>query len=308
MSNRFLPPKTFASALSVSQEILRSSPLLRERGSCGAEAEQLVCAAFRKATEVQLSRFDLLLRGQDSFPQAAVEHLLNWSQLRAAGQPLQYLVGYQAFFEHEYAVGPGVLIPRPETEVLVDTVIRWFDGRGEKPSRGIEVGLGSGAISIELLSHWQELRVIASELSSEAILLALKNAQTLLGAHAAGMGRLEILAVENAAHVMEPFPKIQADFLVSNPPYLTRSPDEVDLDVETYEPHHALFAPEGDSLFFYRKIAIEADRLLKPHGVVFAELPHERALPIVELFEKSGWSTELVSDLNQRERVIIAKR
>jgi release factor glutamine methyltransferase len=301
------PPKSFSEAILISAQILSSSALPFVSQSSKAESEQLVSAAYRKVTGVDLSRFDLLLRAREVYPKAAAQVLLNWLPARAAGRPLQYLVGYQTFFEHEYAVGPQVLIPRPETECLVAAVMNRLDSQGQVPSLGIEVGLGSGIISIELLAYWASLQMISSELSSEALELALKNAEKILWS--SEHGRLTPLKVDQREHVLEPFLNlsVQADFLVSNPPYLKESLDEVGEDVMTHEPHSALFAPQDDLIYFYRKIATQAKSCLRPNGVVFAELPHERALSIMKLFQSEGWKTEVVLDLNQRERVLIAQ-
>ncbi len=310
MSGRSVLPKSFFEAILVCTQSLRSDPSIFVRQSAEAEAEQLVSAAYRKVTGVSLTRFDLLLRAKEAYPLAAAELLLVWCASRREGKLLQHLTGYQVFFDHEYEVSPQVLIPRPETECLVLTVIQWLDAQGWSPSIGMEVGLGSGAISIELLSRWKGLQMLASELSSGAIECALRNAARILGEDASGVGRLKVLKVDSGENVLEPFLgfALGADFLVTNPPYLTRSLNEVEVDVMAHEPHLALFAPDSDPFFFYRKIATEGKFFLKSNGVVFAELPHERALPIVEIFQKEGWNTELVLDLSQRNRVMIAQR
>ncbi len=303
-------PRTFSEATLACVQILRSNPSIVARQSWSAEAEQLVCGAYRKVTGLMLSRFELLLKAKDTYPEAAAHLLLEWSTARNFGQPLQHLLGYQTFFESEYLVGPQVLIPRPETECLVASVIRSWDGLGSVPAQGIEIGLGSGVISIELLRHWRGLRMIASEVSSPAIALAVRNAERILGDGVDGAQRLRILSLDEPIQVMEPFSqlKAKADFLVTNPPYLVRGLEEVEAEVATYEPHLALFAPADDPLYFYRQIAAQAGSYLKLGGFIFAELPHERALPILNLFESAGWCAEVQLDLTQRERVLIARR
>ncbi len=307
MLARLFSPKTLSGAVLECAQILLASRLLSVSQVAASEAEQLVSAAYRRVNGVNLSRFDLLLRAHEPFPESSSELLLAWTEARSAGQPLQYLIGYQTFFEHEYEVGPEVLIPRPETECLVAEVIRWFDHRGQSPSAGMEIGLGSGAISIELLSRWKGLEMVASELSFGAIDVAVKNAGRILGA--GEVGRLKVLKVDQIGDVLEPFLGLSApvDFLVTNPPYLKIDPSEVADDVMAYEPHLALFAPQEDLLYFYRKIAVEGKFFLKANGVVFAELPHERDLSIAKLFEDEGWKTRFILDLSQRNRVLIAQ-
>jgi release factor glutamine methyltransferase len=208
-------------------------------------------------------------------------------------------------------VSPQVLVPRPETELLVVHAIQVLRGKGAMGSReglGLEIGLGSGAISIELLAEFPTLRMIASELEEGAASVARGNARDILGA--AGVGRLEVRLTGAAGSVLEPLREAldgrRADFLISNPPYLDPQADEADEEVRAQEPAAALFAPAGDALFFYREIARGARGLLSPEGSVFVEMPHERAGAIRALFEESGWAVQTIPDLNERDRVLAA--
>jgi len=307
-------PLGFREAIQVVSQILSKNHDLVFRSLVDVEAEQIVMAAYRYATGRSLNRLELFSRMREAFPVRAGDKVLEWAHLRAEGQLLQHLLGYQVFLDHEYEVTPDVLVPRPETELLVVTAIEELK-KLKKPSLlGLEVGLGSGVISIELLHAFSALHMLGSELQAEAWAIALRNAAKILGVEN-NSERFECLTVKNTSDVLEPFfERLQgrrADFLISNPPYLIKSnheSSEVDSEVFQYEPHIALFAPESDPLYFYRNIKETVADLLTEEGQVFLEIPHERAQAIYELFEGDGWKSRLIQDLNQRDRILIANK
>ena len=301
-------PTTFEDAIKMAAIILGTSPTLAERGTIETESEQLVIGAFRKASGRgrTFGRNDLYVRVMDAFPKEAGEQLVVMANRRAHGEPLQYLLGYQYFLNHEYEVNPSVLIPRPETEILVYEVTQTMKRIFEQPKLGIEIGLGSGCISIELLKLFPTLTMIGTESSPGAAEVARKNAEKILGANYAE--RLDIRLVRDSNEVFGPIEDApwlragRADFIVSNPPYLLGA-SEVDSDVLNHEPKGALFAPAEDPLYFYRKILDGAEAFLKPSGYVFFECPHERIDRIGALFG-SDWKVDGYRDLNDRPRVL----
>ncbi len=297
-------PHSFKAALELAKKLLQANHALVERNTVDTEAEQIVIAAFRRVTGKSLTRMELFSRMEDRLPESVAEHVLTFAIARTEGKPLQYLTGFQVFLDHEYEVGPDVLVPRPETEILAVTAMDEL-GRGYPPPiTGFEVGLGSGVLSIELLSRFPGLKMTASELRPEAGARALKNATRILGA--SGLARLHIVRATDPLSVWEPFQDVdRADFLISNPPYLTAT-DPIDEEVRKHEPWAALFAPENDPLYFYREIASRAKSFLKEKSSVFLEIPHPRAQAILDLFLESGFSTRLVKDLTGRDRVLVA--
>ncbi len=301
-----LPP-TFGAALKQAQKILANHRRLVAEGLIGPESEILVSAAYRRATGRELSRLDLFTRVSEPYPAEAGERLIVMASQRAEDKPLQHITGSQQFLSHEYAVSPATLIPRPETEFLVTFAIDQLRSQ-ERASRrpiecGLEVGLGTGVISIELLHSFPNIRMRASELVPQARELARANAEKILGSFTEH--RLTILATEGAREVLEPFGLMgePSDFLISNPPYVARG-DAVSSDVLLHEPATALFGPEEDSVYFYRRIAEGARALLKPEGRVFVEVPHERAELIRDLFSEQRWRCSLAADLTGRNRVL----
>lgn len=314
---------TIFQALEKTREILTKNAYLLENKLIQTESEQLVIAAYREATGTLLSRADILLgAGNQEFPGLeAFNKLITMAEARARGKLLQHITGVQFFYRHEYEVGPGVLIPRPETEILIDTALTHLNTRnisGCNLQLGFEIGLGSGILSIELIknSHAYSLiapdgfRMLASELAPEAEAQARGNAAKILGQSAA---RLITLRAGNVLEVWQPFerffdgvPVEKADFLISNPPYLQKSRTEVDDDVYAQEPSNALFAPEEDLLYFYRIIVNRAREFIRQDGFVFLEIPHERAIAIQNLFIIAGWTVKLIPDFHGRNRVLVA--
>ena len=225
---------------------------------------------------------------------------------RAEAEPLQYILGKQWVLNHDYRVRPGVLIPRPETEWMISRIVRELKKNNfkEKQWLGCEIGFGSGAISIELLSEFQNLKMVATDISLEAHSCAMENAVDILGS----LDRLCLVYPTAEDDVIldqlkESEPN-QFQFLVSNPPYLCCVEDEIEYDVLNFEPKKALFPVAKDPLYFYNEIAANAGLILKGNGKIFLEIPHERAGQIFILFKKFGWSCVLEKDLTGRFRFL----
>jgi release factor glutamine methyltransferase len=226
---------------------------------------------------------------------------------RAEGRLLQHLLGSQVFLDHEYEVGPDVLVPRPETELLASIAIEELASLSHSLKLGLEVGLGSGVLSIELLARFPALRMIASELTAEARARALSNANRILKEQ---LARLIVITPAEPSQVLEPFAAAmageKADFLISNPPYLAKT-DPIDEEILRHEPHTALFPPI-DPLLFYREIAAKGAALLKPEGAIFLEIAPERGAAVAELFDEAGWThLRIEQDLAGRDRILMAR-
>lgn len=299
-------PQSFGQALKIARRILSSNIELVRKNLVDPEAEQIVLGAYRACSGKYLNRMEFFSRQDDAFPPAAGRKVLEWATQRSEGKLLQHLLGFQFFLENEYEVSPAVLVPRPETELLVRQAIEELSS--QSPVLGMEVGVGSGAIAIELLCAFPQLRMLVSEIEVVASEMALRNGDRILGAEER-KARLEIVMAKEGSEVLEPFHQPlagkRADFLISNPPYLSGE-DEVDVEVRLNEPPSALFAPKEDALFFYRRIATEASALLNQGAPVLVEIPHERARQIQDLFDQAGWKTRMVRDLNDRNRVMVA--
>lgn len=304
---------TFLEILTILRATLEKNNELKHKGVIQTESEWILTESFRMEEDTVVSRMDLYSDPESKIPPSVGRKAIQIAEKRAGGKLLQHLTGRQSFLKNIYEVNSKVLVPRPETEVLVSLAALDLKKRNSGDLKlGFEVGLGSGVISIELLSEFSDLQMIASEASPGAREVAKKNAQKILGS--THSSRLTILTVEDSRSVCECFLDDQqrGDFLISNPPYLSRE-DEADREVLKNEPHLALFplgrgGEELDPLHFYREIAAQASRLLNPTGRVYLEIPPLRSEQIEELFVKQGWTVKIEKDLTGKERVLIAFR
>jgi release factor glutamine methyltransferase len=227
---------------------------------------------------------------------------------RATGVPLQHLLGTQYFLNHDYFVDTSTLIPRPETEILANRILEYVERRFKRTHsfRFAELGLGSGVLSIELLSAFAGASGVASELSFAAIALAEKNLASIIGPSWNSR-----FLIQPAGDALEGFESLISrgpfDLVFSNPPYVAND-DEITDEVLRYEPATALFPLNRDPNFFYANFIRHAASLLKPDGVAFLEIPHERADTILNDFKRAGFSqSNLIHDLTDRPRVIEVK-
>lgn len=224
--------------------------------------------------------------------------LISKMRRRALGEPLQYALGDAPFFGRYFEVTPDVLIPRPETEVLVQSVLDWTSGR---TLRGAELGIGSGCISLSLLLEIPKLTMMASDVSEAALDVTRRN----VGLHRLDPARLSL--VQSDGQMFEVFKNnAPFDFIVSNPPYLSTS-DELGLGVASYEPHLALFS-DGNVSSFYLNAAQNLESLVHETGAGFFEVPHERASQIESYFKEFGYHTHMHADLTGRARVLQVTR
>ncbi|WP_080905288.1 peptide chain release factor N(5)-glutamine methyltransferase [Parabacteroides sp. Marseille-P3160] len=217
------------------------------------------------------------------------------------GEPIQYLLGRAEFLGLSLRVNPAVLIPRPETEELVDRILRTEKG---KALRILDIGTGSGCIAIALAKFLPESRVTALDLSPEALDIARSNAteqQVTIRFIQADILRTK----ETEALLSQPF-----DLIISNPPYVLESEKAMmEPNVLDYEPATALFVPDNDPLLFYRSIAETGLSLLRPGGSLYFEINARcGAITLDMLRRKSYSSIELSQDLSGKDRFIKAIR
>jgi release factor glutamine methyltransferase len=224
--------------------------------------------------------------------QAAVYE--EWIARRARHEPIQYIVGEQEFFGLKFRVTPDVLIPRPETEHLIEAALERVDR--DAAVRIADIGTGSGAIAVALTHKLPKAHVTALDVSPDALAVARENATR---------NKVEdrIRFVESdllAAVASEEF-----EMVVSNPPYVAES-EELEPQVRDYEPHAALFAgPEG--LEVYRRLIPQASEVLEPGGWLLLEIGHGHGDALAQLL--AGWDeVSFVADLQRIPRVACARK
>ncbi|WP_295711703.1 peptide chain release factor N(5)-glutamine methyltransferase [Mucilaginibacter sp.] len=232
-----------------------------------------------------------------------LERLQNILAELLTGKPIQYILGVTEFYGLPFKVNPSVLIPRPETEELVEWILSEMQKVKNKGFSGriIDIGTGSGCIAVTLKKNVPGAVVFAIDISEDALRTAEDNAE--LNETEVNFLNLDILNFlpDNI------IPK--SDIIVSNPPYVTQDDKkQMHNNVTDFEPHTALFVPEDDPLIFYRAIADFALVNLKPDGYLFFEINENLGNETVELLQQKGFKKiELRQDMSGRDRMISSR-
>ena len=236
---------------------------------------------------------------------AAAKRAIAAAQKRAEGYPLQYVLGKWEFFGLPFRVGEGVLIPRPDTEILVETVLDYFNSIKCTSPKIVDLCSGSGCISVALKKHIPEADVTAVELSSEAMPYLVENAR--MNGVVLRYIKGDVMngaVMENFADKEDVGEYIKADCIVSNPPYLTAE-EMSDLQTEVgYEPKMAL---DGglDGLKFYRVISCLWKTILKDGGLLAFEAGYMQGQAVKDIMEKNGFeNVRIKKDYGGNDRVI----
>jgi release factor glutamine methyltransferase len=218
-----------------------------------------------------------------------------------AEEPIQYILGSTVFYGLELKVSAGVLIPRPETEELVDIIVK----NNLDNTDILDVGTGSGCIALAVKNAFARSRVTAVDVSEKALSLARKNA-----AHLnllVDFRQCDILDTAACGDMLDK----KFDIIVSNPPYvLQKEKAQMAGNVLKYEPHQALFVEDDDPLLFYRKIIHFAEKVLRPGGKLYFEVNENYAGKTASLFDKNIFGKpEILTDFHGKERfLIVGKR
>lgn len=219
-------------------------------------------------------------------------------QQLALNIPVQYSYQKAYFFGLEFYVDPRVLIPRQETEELVDWILQTIIGWGIPPLRVLDIGTGSGAIAIALKKQLPQLQLTAMDISAEALEVAQANAKR--NKVDICFLQQDILQVEDLG---QPF-----DIIVSNPPYVCeQEKQQMHPNVLEHEPHLALFVPDDNPLLFYDKIATIATRNLDPQGSLFFEINQYLGKEMLQMLRQKGFHSKLRKDLNGNDRMIMSQ-
>ena len=276
-------------------EAYREGKKLLESAGCDAPAFDAGCL-FRKA--FGLDRQQRVMRSAENAPEEETAAYLSLARERAAGRPLQYLLGEWPFLGMALAVGEGVLIPREETELLVRTAAEMLKGR---PSpRAADLCAGSGAAALGLVSLLPDARVTAAEKYGGAFSFLERNVQR-YGAGRVRAVRLDILRPEAASGFSG------LDAVVSNPPYV-RAGEIPSLQREVKrEPREALDGGD-DGLLFYRAIAALWLPKLRPGGAAAVEIGEDQAEAVAALFEPLLDGIRVLRDFNGLDRVVCGRR
>lgn len=247
----------------------------------------------------QLSTTDLYASKDMNFSTNQAEKLEVIITRLRANEPLQYILGNCYFCGLDFHVEPGVLIPRPETAELVEWIIS--DRKcSDSLIRILDIGTGSGCISISLAKNLPQSEVYAWDISEDAIRIASDNAN-----------RLDANVRFRQTDVLGQIPTdTMMNVIVSNPPYITEAErTDMDANVTDWEPDTALFVPDNTPLLFYERIADIGKQILTPDGTLYFEINQRFGTETVEMLRQKGYrNVELRKDLSGNDRMIKAER
>ncbi len=211
---------------------------------------------------------------------------------RKAGEPVAYITGRRAFWNIELHVGPGVLIPRPDSEVLIASAIEHFDGT-DGPKLILDLGTGPGTLLLAALDLWPNATGLGVDVSRQALSYAASNARRL------GLESRARLSVGDwAKGIKEKF-----DLILCNPPYVAEDA-ELGPGVREYEPDEALFAG-ADGLDAYRSLAVQLPRLVETGGLAAIEIGHDQADEVMDILARDGFKANVADDLGARPRAVL---
>jgi len=237
-----------------------------------------------------------VLQKDNSISEAQALAFENAATELLAGRPIQYITGKTWFMGEAFSVNEQVLIPRPETEELVDWVLEYAAIKG-KALRIVDIGTGSGCIAIALKKALPEATVAAIDISKSALKMAESNAAAL-------KAEIEFTALDILNTAFLPG---QYDVIVSNPPYIPmHEMKNMELQVTNHEPNIALFVPDEDPLVFYKAIARLAKLHLSSNGQLFFEIHYDQGDALIALLDEMHFHAELRTDLFEKDRMIRA--
>jgi len=285
MENR--PPTTVAQTISEAAQLLGSSGIANER----------LTASLLLAYTLGVNLIYIITHPDEQLTEEAQARFWELVKRRAGGEPFQYIIGGQEFYGRDFIVTPDVLIPRPETELIIEQALK--HNRAPSPLI-IDIGTGSGCIAVTLACEIATAKVIALDISEPALAVAQRNADLNKVSD-----RVTFLPSDCFSALASDSGREKADLIVSNPPYVA----EKDLpglqrEVRDFEPRAAL-TPGPDELIFYRKLLNESPDHLKPGGLLIFEMGYKQFPQIETMINTQRWEiVEVARDLRGFHRVL----
>ncbi len=258
------------------------------------------------AHALKIPRIQLYVKHDSPLSESEVSVCRDVVRRRTQGEPVAYIIEEKGFYGLTFKVEKGVLIPRPETEMIVDEVLKVFAQNKknteylESPKRILDLGAGTGCIGLSILKNTLNTQLVAIEKSPVPHNLIMHN--------------LEKLELHNRVQVIcDDIQKInfndlgQFDFIVSNPPYIKQNDPEVEKDVHQFEPHEALYADE-EGLFYIKQWMTKSIPILKPNGLIFFEMGYQQRQAVESFLKDTPGirSFEILKDLSGLDRIIKA--
>lgn len=250
-----------------------------------------------------VDRTHVLIRSEEKVSEVHYAHYLLLIERRAQGEPLQYITGHQEFYGLDFIVNPAVLIPRPETEFLVERAIKLAEDAKQSPLI-VDIGTGSGCIAVSIAVNLPTARVIATDLSEAALEVARMNAERHGVARKIEFMQGDLLE-PLATHHLEN----SVDVLASNPPYVNEGrPDLIQREVRDWEPHEALFGGV-DGLDFFRRLLADGLKYVRPGGYLVFEIGYSQLDAISDIIAALEWEpVDVTRDLQGIPRTLTVRK
>ncbi|MBM6614426.1 peptide chain release factor N(5)-glutamine methyltransferase [Desemzia sp. RIT804] len=270
------------------REVLKwASSFLETSGKEGFAAERLLME------RQNWNRTDFVLHLNEEMPSDVKRQLLADVAEHGGGRPIQHILGYEWFYGIKFKVTHNTLIPRPETEEIVDRFLQQTEI--EKSLKVLDIGTGTGAIAVTIKKERPQYEVTATDLSAKALTVAKENAE---------INKVAIRFMEG--DLTQPVRSEKFDVILSNPPYIGEHEKNVmDQSVLDYEPPMALFA-ENNGLLIYQRLAKELPQMLSPNGQIYLEIGYQQGQSVKELFEQAFPSSvvRIEKDLSGHDRML----
>ena len=280
----------------VKDVLQKTTQFFRDKGISTARLDTEILLA--KA--LNWERMKLYLNYEYPLNEAELTACRDLVRRRATGEPVAYITGQREFYNHSFAVYPGILIPRPETETIVETVIKWASGQGIKI---VDLGSGSGCIGLSILAEISTAQLFAVDVSATAVKATKLNAETLDVVDRVIIAHKSAEAV-TSADVVAAFGSL-ADAVLANPPYIAEDDSDVEPNVKKFEPFEALFSPDG-GLSHIESWSLTASQCVRPGGLVMFEIGHRQGPQVLRQFSSitDFENVQLVKDLAGTDRFV----
>ncbi len=239
------------------------------------------------------SKTDLIIKANTKLNEKAKNQIENIINRLKISEPLQYIIGKTEFYGLKFKVNKEVLIPRPETEELVDLICKSYSQK--EKFKIIDIGTGSGCIALSMANYFTEAEIWASDIANKSLLIAKENAQ---------LNNLKIKFILD--DILDSQIEDKFDIIISNPPYVKHSEaKQMNKNVLSFEPHRALFVDNNKPLLFYQAIAQFGLNHLTNKGKLFVEINENLGKETANLFTQTGYKNiKIIKDINGKDRII----
>jgi release factor glutamine methyltransferase len=285
-------------SMTIGEATREAARILARAGVSDARRE----AASLLAHAIARDRTFLITHAEEEMAREPALKFWDYVERRAAGEPLQYITGRQEFFSLDFEVTPDVLIPRPETELLVETALRLLDEGQAQEAFVCDVGTGSGCIPVALLHEREDVRAVGLDISPAALKVAARNA-----ARHHLLNRLSLVASDCFNALDERHASF--DLIVSNPPYVAADAlAGLQREVRDHEPRVAL-TPGPDGLKIIRRLLTDSTRFLKPRGHLLIEIGYDQHEAVHQLLDPHAWQLlDIHKDLQGIPRTLAVRK